>query len=217
MSYPPPAMRLVRLASPLLVLLSACASEDEGDSPFGSTFTTANDEVDGDTTEGGSTTESSSSTDSSTDSDTDSSTTSGSTTEDPTTGGGGGTPCATDNDPKQLLGCGDQIEQSFAGLFGDLDAGCGQAFPFQDSIYHFIPPVGGATVTASFAVQGNDPGDGAILVLEGACSEGSCVASSQDMPPHTSVTFEAIDGVDYWFVYEAPSQQPTYAISIACQ
>lgn len=136
---------------------------------------------------------------------------------DPTTGGGGGTPCEGGNDPKQTLACGQQIQQNFAGLFGDLDQACGHAFPWQDNIIHFVGPDGGATVTASYTVQGGDPGDGAVFVLEGACSEGSCVASSLDVAPHTAVTFEALGGVDYWFVYEAPSQQPTYNIYVNCE
>lgn len=204
--------------APLALVLALACTSDEGGSPYGSSYSSAADEIDEDT----SAAESSSSegTDSASTSESDASSSSesdASTSADPTTGGGGGTPCASDNDPKQLLACGDQIQQSYAGIFGDLDQACGEAYPYQDSIFHFIPPLGGATVTASYAVQGNDPGDGAILVLEGACSEGSCVASSLDELPRNDVTFTALDGVDYWFVFEAPSQQPTYAITIACE
>ena len=124
------------------------------------------------------------------------------------------TDCAMDN-PHPTMSCGEQKSGSFAGLFGDSENACGQSFPWQDQIYVLQWPDDGM-VEVTYSVGGADPNDGAIFILAGSCHSELCVASSLDEGDRHHVAFEASSALDYHIVLEAPSQQPSFTLSVNC-
>jgi hypothetical protein len=114
-----------------------------------------------------------------------------------------------------MIACGQQVGGNLSGAFGDSDdATCGYTFQWQDNIIEFDAGAD-ATVTATYT-SSPDPQDGALLVMAGSCHANLCVATSLDSGDRHSVTFDAVAGLSYYIVFEGPSNQPSFTVSLSC-
>jgi hypothetical protein len=71
------------------------------------------------------------------------------------------------------------------------------------------------SVTVSYTATPDRP-DMAIFVMEGSCYTGNCIGSSLDEGERHDITFAVTQGVTYYIDLEAPSQQPSYTLTLTC-
>jgi hypothetical protein len=57
----------------------------------------------------------------------------------------------------------------------------------------------------------------AMFVMKGSCDSHLCVGDSTSDGQRHDLTFDAEVGLTYYIDLEAPSQQPNYTLSVACQ
>jgi hypothetical protein len=103
---------------------------------------------------------------------------------------------------------------NFAGNYGDIQDLCGEVFQYQDQLFEFTAPEDGS-VTVSYTASPDQP-DMMIFVMEGWCYNGNCIGKSTDDGDRHDYTFPVTQGVMYYIDLEAPSQQPSYTLTLTC-